>query len=215
MSSNKKLKKIMGFILVPLSFLVIGYLLIYFIVYPFFRPVYSMYSMVSSQYGPNFNSSVTNLFDGKIKGIEAFEIPARGSIYGKVIIESIGVDLDLYYGDKDTELNYGLGTYPGSSLPGYGKTILVAGHTIPYLKNMGQLRVGDIIKVDTFYAEYEYKVYDIKVGRHDDSSMYDLAQEEKEILEIYTCYPLDGIGFKSERLFVYADKISGPAVIKE
>ena len=45
-----------------------------------------------------------------------------------------------------------------------------------------------------------------------DTSAYDLSQNKEQLI-LFTCYPLDGVGEKEDRLFVYADKVSGPRVV--
>ena len=44
---------------------------------------------------------------------------------------------------------------------------------------------------------------------------FKLSSKEQEKLILYTCYPFEIIGYKSQRLFVYADKISGPTILEE
>ena len=102
----------------------------------------------------------------------------------------------------------------GSFLPGFNRTSLIAGHSLPYFECLGDVNVGDIIKISTHYGDFEYKITDTKIGKATDESNYDLAQSEKEQLILYTCYPFELIGYKADRLFVYADKISGPTILE-
>ena len=64
------------------------------------------------------------------------------------------------------------------------------------------------------YGDLFGKITDTKIGKATDESNYDLAQSEKEQLILYTCYPFELIGYKADRLFVYADKISGPTILE-
>ena len=103
---------------------------------------------------------------------------------------------------------------PDLFLPGFNRTILIAGHSIPYFEPLGNIKTGDIISISTHYGDFQYKITNTKIADADDSSNYDLKQDKKEQLILYTCYPFELIGYKSQRLFVYADKISGPTIVE-
>ncbi|MEG1733029.1 MAG: class D sortase [Longicatena sp.] len=218
MKLTHQTKKIMALILAPLSFLIIGYGLIFVLAKPALRPLYSIYHLISSEYGPNFNDDTKSLYtnkNGKNDGIIALsdiEMPKVGDQYGQITIKDVGLNVKLYYGDSEEILMNGAGQFQGSFMPGFHRIIMVAGHTIPYFQKFGELNKGNEVEISTHYGDFTYKITDIKVGKFNDSSMYDLAQSAKEQLIMYTCYPLEGIGFKQDRLFVYADKVSGPSV---
>lgn len=218
MRLNHKEKKIMALIITPFSFLMIGYAVIYFFAQPVIRPLVSVYSLVASDVAPNFSDTYRVLYNpksamqGDVVYYDQVDWPAVGDQYGEIIIDRIDLNVKLFYGDTQSILEYGAGTYTGAFMPGFDATILLPGHTIPYFKALGDVVVGDIIRIPTHYGEFTYKVTETKVGNYKDNSMYDLAQREKEQLILYTCYPLDGIGFKTERLFIYADKLSGPTI---
>lgn len=205
----------MALIITPFSFLILGYGLIYALAEPAFRPLFSIYSLVSSEYAPNFSKSEKVLYD-KNKLVTTDSIyknsivqPEKGDEYGRLTMERVGIDLPIYYGDSDAIMDLGVGTFAGAFLPGYDRTVMMVGHTIPYFRPLGDVVKGDTIHVSTHYGEFDYVVTGSKIGDFNDSSLYDLTQNEKEQLILYTCYPLDGIGFKNQRLFVYADKVSG------
>lgn len=217
MKMSHRTKKIMALVFTPLFFLVIGYGLIYVLTEPMIRPLYSIYSLITSEYGPGFDDQSKTLYTGEREYNDKLKLqdiltPNLGDQYGEIEITRIGLKTKLYYGDSEEILYNGAGQYQGSFLPGFGRTILIAGHTIPYFQKLGDVVNGDIIHISTHYGSYDYMVSLSKVGSYNDGTLYDLSQTEKEQLILYTCYPLDGIGFKQERLFVYADKISGPDV---
>ncbi|MEG0315211.1 MAG: class D sortase [Erysipelotrichaceae bacterium] len=205
----------------PLSFLILGYSLIYGLASPTLRPLYSIYNTIANEYEPTFTDRTVNLYDGsngKSDGVlylKDVKMPSYGDLFGKIEMPSINLDVKLFYGDSEETLLDGAGMFQGSILPGFDRTILIAGHTIPYFQEFGNINKGDEITLSTHYGIFKYKVANMKVGKFNDSSMYDLEQKKKEQLILYTCYPLDGIGFKQERLFIYADKISGPTILGE
>ena len=64
--------------------------------------------------------------------------------------------------------------------------------------------------VKTSYGVYQYSVSKTKVFKADDMKAYDLEQDYEQLI-LYTCYPFRLLsGSRQQRLFVYADKISGP-----
>lgn len=218
MRRRSKLRKAVAYICIPASFLILGYSLIYGLTSPTLRPLYSIYKTIAREYEPTFTDGSVNLYDGSngktdgILDLKEVKTPSYGDLFGKIEMPSINLDVKLFYGDSEKILLDGAGMFQGSIMPGFNRTTLIAAHTIPYFQNFGDINKGDEITVTTHYGIYKYKVKDMVVGKFNDSSLYDLEQTEKEQLIMYTCYPLDGIGFKQERLFIYADKISGPTI---
>ena len=210
----------MALVLVPLSFTIICYLVLFLIISPIIEPVMSIYSLVASEYAPNLDdNSNKDLYKNKLVSsatIKASEVvmPSYGDLFGKITIDSVNKTINLYYGDGNDQLRKGAGLFNGSFLPGFNRTSLIAGHSLPYFECLGDVNVGDIIKISTHYGDFEYKITDTKIGKATDESNYDLAQSEKEQLILYTCYPFELIGYKADRLFVYADKISGPTILE-
>lgn len=132
--------------------------------------------------------------------------PEEGRHYANIIIERLGMNVPLYYGDSNAILKKGAGQYTGSSLPGDGSQILVAAHNTNYFKALQNIENGDIIKVVTGYGEFHYQVIDIVIAKATDSSTYNLSLEYEQLI-LYTCYPFTGPPGKTERFFVYANRI--------
>lgn len=130
--------------------------------------------------------------------------PEYGTKYGNLKIDSIDVDLDLYYGDTLSILRNGVGHSSGSYFPGEGGTVVCMAHnTRGYLYNLSKIEIGDKIVIDTNYGTYTYEVYDTKVVPE---TQVDAAavQDEEEILILYTCYPVNTIGHATERFMTYS-----------
>lgn len=220
MKLNRKQRKIMALFLVPLSFTLICYLTLYLLITPIIEPLSSIYSLISSDFAPSLNDNNSkNLYENKLVSsdiINASQIvqPSYGDMFGKLSIESVKMRVNLYYGDGREQLRNGAGLFAGSFLPGFNRTILIAGHSIPYFESLGDVKVGDIINISTHYGDFEYKITNTKISDANDDSNFNLAQKEKEQLILYTCYPFEIIGYKSQRLFIYADKISGPTIME-
>ncbi len=212
-------KKVMALVLVPLSFTVICYLVLFLMISPALEPMMSLYSLISSEHAGTDENSNENLYQNKLVSsptIKASEIemPSYGDLFGKITIPSVNETVNLYYGDGNEQLRKGAGLFNGSFLPGFNHTSLIAGHSIPYFECLGDVKVGDTIQISTHYGDFEYRVTDTKIAKATDESNYDLGQTEKEQLILYTCYPFEIIGYKENRLFVYCDKISGPTILE-
>lgn len=144
--------------------------------------------------------------------LSSITYPAEGDRYGRISIEGTAVYAPLYYGDNNTVLNQGVGTYKddaGVGIPGEGKTILLAGHNNTFFNDLQSVEVGDVITLETHYATYTYTVEEMKVLRYDDTSAYDFTRTDENLI-LYTCYPFDALGFTPDRYFVYASYTSGP-----
>ncbi len=144
-------------------------------------------------------------FNEEKKRLEHY--PEYGTQYGRVYIDSIGIDLPVYLGDSKEILKLGVGHYDGSYFPGEGCSIIYAGHnTTKFLKKLPNVKVGQTIRVKTDYGEFNYKIYDTQIIY--ETEEYKLPiQTDKEILMVYTCYPVGSLGHKDQRFVVYAKPV--------
>ncbi len=208
----------MVYFVIPLVFVILGYLLAFLILYPVTSPFLSLFNMIIGDKPPTFslevkNSYVTNEFKNEFSvDINDVTIPNYEEIFAKIIIENADINCDLFYGDSKLALNNGVGLYIGSKLPGFSSTILIAGHNHTYFKNLKNVELGDIVEIKTNYGDYKYKVFDISVKKANDKTAFDLSSDEENLV-LYTCYPFGSIGLTPERYFIYGEKISGPAVM--
>lgn len=135
------------------------------------------------------------------------EAKTVSSAYATLYIDRIGMEVPIYYGDDSKTLRKGPGQYPGSSLPGEGSQILIAGHNTTHFKPLQNVVVGDIIRVVTGYGEFHYQVISTKIASMNDTSTYNLSLDHEQLV-LYTCYPFTGPPGKTQRFFVYADLIN-------
>ena len=125
--------------------------------------------------------------------LSSITYPSKGDRYGRITIAGTTVDAPVYYGDTNSILNRGVGTYvdsSGAGIPGESKTILMAGHN------------------NTFF-NYTYTVERCEVRDYQDTTTYDFTRTDENLI-LYTCYPFDALGFTPNRYFVYASYTSGP-----
>lgn len=160
--------------------------------------------MVSINTNSNILSEIK--FDENIH--EITEYPEYGTRYGNIRIDDLDINLPLYYGDKLSILKNGVGQSSGAYFPGEGGSIICMGHnTKTFLYHLPEIHKNQDIVVQTTYGEYTYKVYQTKIV-----NMYDVdelpVQKDEEILMLYTCYPVNGLGHKKDRFVAFAKRIN-------
>lgn len=145
--------------------------------------------------------------------ISGFTFPSYEDQFGELMIEDCGIKADLFFGDSWYALRNGVGIYNGSAIPGYGKTIMIAGHNNTYFNGLKYAEKGQIVRIRTNYGNYRYEITGIKITDNVDSSAYDLDADSENLI-LYTCYPFDTLGLTDQRAFIYAKYLSGPVIDK-
>lgn len=222
-----------NFIILPIIFCVIIYLLCFAVFAPTTSTWFSMANLLFSDNKKDFSEDYNNIFvpieessespspekpenkpttNNTVKASEII-FPRYGEQFGELIIEECQINNKLFFGDNDIALNNGVGIYNGSSIPGYGKTILVAGHNNTYFNGLKYAKKGQKVKIRTSYGNYIYEITDTQVKKATDKTAYDLSADYENLI-MYTCYPFDELGLTSDRFFVYAKLISGPTIDK-
>lgn len=135
--------------------------------------------------------------------------PPYGTKYATLKIESAQIELPVYYGANYTILKNGIAHDEKSYFPGEGGSVILAGHNFKsYLANLPEAKIGDKIKLETTYGNFEYEIYNTKIVKETAVNEVPI-QKEEEILMIYTCWPINNIGHASERYVVYAKNSKG------
>ncbi|MBQ3409312.1 MAG: class D sortase [Clostridia bacterium] len=156
----------------------------------------------------NTNSNVVSEIKFNENSKEIAEYPEYGSRYANIKIESLDINLPLYYGDKLSILKNGVGQSSGAYFPGEGGAIICMGHnTKTFLYRLPEIDKNALIEIETTYGNFEYKVFQTKIV-----NMYNVdelpVQKDEEILMLYTCYPVTGLGHKTDRFVVYAKRVN-------
>ena len=206
-----------GLIFTPIVFCLIMCLAVTAVVLPKYDKLSTLLGMFISDTPIDYSSAYENIFtptnnSGDTVNAEDVEFPGLNKQFGHLSIDGTTVDTKLFYGDGTVPLRNGVGIYGGSFIPGYGKTILVAGHNNTYFNGLKTVKKGDVIKIETSYGNYEYKITDKAIRDADDKSAYDLSADYENLI-LYTCYPFDSLGLTNDRFFVYAEKVKGPEIV--
>lgn len=220
MKPDFQIKKLTGYVLLPLAFFVITLVFLYCTLNPFINIVLNAWSMFSGEAGFDNNEINNDIFtedsllgyDGTVIGSD-ITYPVYGTKYGEIIINTnnSSYTVPLIFGDSNAVLNRGAGQYLGSHFPGEGSTILVSAHNTTHFYCLKYTKIGEIIEVNTHYGKYKYEIVDISVKHKNDPTAYDL-NSTKEHLVLYTCYPFDSYGYLVDRYFVTAKLVSGPKI---
>lgn len=191
---------------------------------PVIQFVASSLELILLNEAPNFDfeskETFTAVQDAEVQTDENNELPSSqidypkgGSLYGKIVIDDLKLDVPLYFGDTKEILRVGAGQFMGSVYPGELGTTLVGGHNTDSFGKLSAIQEGTEVKVQTTYGNYTYRTLHSEVKNKDDAAVQDLiSQRERRILLLYTCYPIDSLGMTDDRLFVTCELIDGPVI---
>ena len=134
-----------------------------------------------------------------------------GMHFGRLECSQIGLDCPVYYGANRVCLRAGAAASTAYGLPGYGKSTVVTGYNTTVFRNLAQLKKGDLIDFSTNWGHFSYRVTDHQVLTSDES--VDVSVVDKEKLILFCTYPQSPFGnLADQRLYVFCEKASGPAV---
>ena len=193
-----------NFVILPIIFCAAIYLICFLVFSPSASGIVSMGSLFFSD---TENKSSKPKETKQTVKLSEIEFPSYGDQFGELIIEDCQINAKLFFGDSDIALNNGVGIYNGSSIPGYGKTILIGGHNNTYLNGLKYAQKGQEILVRTSYGNFKYEITDVQIKDYKDESAYDLTADSENLI-LYTCYPFDELGLTPQRCFVYAKPLS-------
>ncbi len=166
--------------------------------------IYQMNSSSGSVYLPELDSSFTD------NPTTVLPKPKVGDVIGTLSIPKIKKTINIIEGTGTKELKLGVGHYVGSVLPGVSDNSVLAGHRDSVFRNLGQLKIGDLMTVRTSYGTFVYEVHKIRIVNANDRTV--IVPTQDAILTLSTCYPFRFIGNAPKRYIVQAGLVIGEPI---
>lgn len=136
--------------------------------------------------------------------------PLGTGMMGRIEIPKINVELPIYQGTEEAQLQSGAGYWIGSSLPTGGESThcVITAHTgltkAKLFTDIDQLEEGDIFIISVLDRVMTYEVDRIRITDPDDlSPLY--VVKGKDYVTLYTCYPY---GVNTHRLLVRGHRVN-------
>lgn len=117
-------------------------------------------------------------------------------------IPSLHLEVPVLEGTDAVTLNRGVGRIAGTSLPGEGGNIGIAGHRDGFFRRLKDIRTGDAIELVTISGTDVFVVDQIRITSPADVSA--LRPRAKHSLTLVTCYPFYFVGPAPSRYIVEA-----------
>lgn len=126
----------------------------------------------------------------------------EGKLIGVLRIPAIDLEVSIAEGTNPQELKSGVGHEPGSSLPGEGRQVFLAGHNDSTFRRAGELKKGDALVIETRQGTFTYYMYKHDIVHESETDV--ITPGDSETLVLMTCYPFTGWGSPTERYLIYA-----------
>ena len=166
--------------------------------------IYQSNSNLGSQYLPKLELSVPAQSLAQIKQ------PKVGEVIGSLWIPKLKRTIDIIEGTEAKQLKRGVGHYEGSVLPGVSDNSVLAGHRDSVFRNLGELKLGDLLHVQTDYGKFVYEVHKIRIVAGNDKTV--IVPTADAVLTLSTCYPFRYVGNAPKRYIVQAGLVIGEPI---
>jgi len=140
------------------------------------------------------------------RAAEDLSLRSGGSAAGMPLavlrIPSIHLEVPVLDGTDALTLNHSAGRIAGTALPGQTGNIGIAAHRDGFFRNLGKLRIGDPIELETRNGIQTYIVERTQIVMPNDVSVLDPRPAPS--LTLVTCYPFHYLGHAPRRYIVTA-----------
>jgi sortase A len=130
----------------------------------------------------------------------AFSDTSTGA-QGLLEAPAIALEAPVVAGTGDPQLDVAVGHLPGSAWPGQGGTAVLAAHDVSYFSEIDHLATGDLVTFVTPCTTYQYRVIQQQVVQ---SGSLIYSGQNRSLLVLETCYPLNALWLTSQRFLVTA-----------
>jgi sortase A len=144
------------------------------------------------------------LFPSSIKALYTAN-PNEGDNIGSLTIPALKRKIPIIQGTNVNDLENGVGHFIQSVLPGEEDNCVFSGHRDTVFRQIGDLKIGDQLIVQTSAGAFEYEVNGTRIVHEDDKTV--IVPSDHAILTMTTCYPFYAIGNAPDRYIVSADLV--------
>ncbi len=117
-------------------------------------------------------------------------------------IPALHLEVPVLEGTDEVTLNRGVGRIAGTSIPGQGGNIGIAGHRDGFFRRLKDIRRGDAIELVTFSGTDVFVVDQIRITSPADVAV--LRPRTTDSVTLVTCYPFYFVGPAPRRFVVQA-----------
>jgi sortase A len=117
-------------------------------------------------------------------------------------IDRLGIQVPVYNGTDDFNLNRGVGRIKGTARVGEVGNLGIAGHRDGFFRPLKDIQEGDVMTLLTHSGEETYHVSSITITDPSDVSV--LESTSDKTITLVTCYPFYYVGHAPERFIVKA-----------
>jgi len=125
---------------------------------------------------------------------------------GVLRIPRIGVTVPMLEGTDEWTLNRAVGHIEDTALPDTGGNIGIAGHRDGLFRPLKDIRVADVLELETLSGVATYRVETTGIVNPED--VWVLDPTPTETVTLVTCYPFFFVGAAPQRFIVQASRIS-------
>lgn len=127
---------------------------------------------------------------------------ALGAPLAVLRIPSIRLVVPVWEGTAELVLNRGVGRVAGTALPGEPGNMVIAGHRDGFFRGIKDLRLGDLVELETLAGNLRYRIDDLLIVDPDEVDVLD--DTSRPTLTLVTCYPFYYVGKAPKRYVVRA-----------
>jgi len=120
-------------------------------------------------------------------------------------IPSVDLTVPIFEGTAELNLSRGVGRIEGTSDIGEAGNIGLAGHRDGFFRSLKDVKVGDVIEVETLNERVSYRIGNFLIV--DPSDIEVLNQTTESMLTLVTCYPFYFVGHAPQRYIVQAARV--------
>lgn len=132
--------------------------------------------------------------------------PLDGDNIGSLTMPALNLKIPIIQGTSAKSLKKGIGHFTQSVLPGENDNCVVSGHRETVFRQLGRLKLGDQLIVQTSAGTFTYKVNGLRIVHADDRTV--IVPTEQAVLTMTTCYPFNTPGYYPDRYIVSAGLIN-------